>query len=471
MTSYLGDPVLRSAGDSIVPSGTSDWPLLARFIDREARIAAWAARRRYTLFLYEFVRFGVKQAWACLFAALMLALIVGTWACYPKGAWLARYDFLVVAAIAIQGVMLWARLETPEEGRIILVFHVVGTVMEIFKTSMGSWIYPEESLLRIGGVPLFTGFMYAAVGSFMARCWRLFDFRFTRHPPLWALGVLSVAIYINFFTHHFMWDIRPALILAAVLLLGPGVIHYKIWRVHRRMPLLLAAVLTAGFIWLAENIGTFTSAWIYPHQRGGWTLVSLAKLNAWFLLMILSYTMVAALNGVERSARAANLERKCEANYPSIGFASVRWIPRGAERILSVFGRGHGSFNLGQLCEKRFERGDDVHACIPEPIDAGGFQGRLLLAGAASEGDVGCPGALQRHRGCLGEFGVTLIRAADAGDFGATFGEGAAGVGAVGEAVGGDRAYAAGSEQVRDPCGSGGVLGLASEGGKEDARW
>ena len=35
-----------------------------------------------------------------------------------------------------------------------------------------------------------------------------------------------------------------------------------------------------------------------PEQRGGWTLVSLAKLNAWFLLMILSYTMVACVNGV-----------------------------------------------------------------------------------------------------------------------------------------------------------------------------
>ena len=95
-----------------------------------------------------------------------------------------------------------------------------------------------------------------------------------------------------------MWDARPVLIAAAVALLGPGVIHYKIWHVHRRMPLLLAALLTAFFIWLAENIGTFTAAWIYPHQRHAWSLVSLAKLNAWFLLMIISYTMVAALNRV-----------------------------------------------------------------------------------------------------------------------------------------------------------------------------
>ena len=37
--------------------------------------------------------------------------------------------------------------------------------MEVFKTEAGSWTYPEDNLLRIGGVPLFSGFMYAAVGS------------------------------------------------------------------------------------------------------------------------------------------------------------------------------------------------------------------------------------------------------------------------------------------------------------------
>ena len=74
------------------------------------------------------------------------------------------------------------------EAKVILMFHAVGTVMEIFKTSAGSWIYPEANLLRIGGVPLFTGFMYAAVGSYLARVWRLFDFRFRAHRrwrPRW----------------------------------------------------------------------------------------------------------------------------------------------------------------------------------------------------------------------------------------------------------------------------------------------
>jgi uncharacterized membrane protein YoaT (DUF817 family) len=278
-------------------SAAAEWAPLARFIAREQALAAAAERRgRLTLFTYEFVRFGLKQAWACLFAGLMLALLITTSYWYPKSAALSRYDFLTLAAIAIQAGMLAFRLETPEEARVIAVFHVVGTVMEVFKTAVGSWIYPEAAVLRIGGVPLFTGFMYAAVGSYMARAWRLFDFRFERHPPLWALGLLSAAIYVNFFTHHYMTDVRVGLFAAAILLLGPATIHYKVWKVHRRMPLLLAALLAAIFIWLAENIGTYTSSWLYPSQRAGWKMVSPAKYGSWFLLMILSYTLVASLN-------------------------------------------------------------------------------------------------------------------------------------------------------------------------------
>ncbi len=65
------------------------------------------------------------------------------------------------------------------------------------------------------------------------------------------------------------------------------------------MPLLLGFSLVALFIWLAENIGTFTAAWMYPNQRLGWSLVSAGKLGAWFLLMIVSYALVALLNRPE----------------------------------------------------------------------------------------------------------------------------------------------------------------------------
>ena len=308
MQKHIGEPSEVRPGSRDVRHATPDrpsaarlWRPLAGFIEAEQRIGERAeARGAFAHFAFEFVRFGIKQGWACLFAGLMLALLIATHLAYPKGAALARYDFLVLASVAIQVAMLRLGLETWEEARVILVFHVVGTAMEIFKTSVGSWVYPEPSLLRIGGVPLFTGFMYAAIGSYLARVWRLFDFRFTRHPPLWALGLLAAAIYVNFFTHHYTWDARPLLFLVAAALFGPCWVHFKVWKEHRRMPMLLGLFLVALFIWFAENIGTFTAAWVYPSQKAGWHMVSFGKLGAWFLLMIISYTMVAALNRPER---------------------------------------------------------------------------------------------------------------------------------------------------------------------------
>ena len=219
-------------------------------------------RRPATAFLYEFVRFGLKQGWACLFGGAMVGLLIATSLWYPRGALLARYDFLFLAALAIQIAMLAFRLEAFEEAKVILIFHVVGTAMELFKTAVGSWIYPEVAFFRIGGVPLFTGFMYASVGSYIARSWRLFDFRFVRHPPLWALFALSAGIYANFYTHHYFVDVRLALIAVMALLCGRTWLYYKVHRHYRRMPLLLGLFLVAVFIWIAENFGTLTRTWI-----------------------------------------------------------------------------------------------------------------------------------------------------------------------------------------------------------------
>nr|WP_216838929.1 DUF817 domain-containing protein [Caulobacter sp. S45] len=259
----------------------------------EARLAAWAQRHgRLTLAAYEFVRFGVKQGWACLFGGLLLGAIIATKLWYPHSAPLARYDLLVIVAVSLQALLLATRLETWDEALAILMFHIVGTAMELFKTSIGSWVYPEPSLLRIGSVPLFTGFMYAAIGSYLARAWRLFDFRFTRHPPMWTMVVLSMAIYVNFFSHHYLPDLRLGLIVATALLFARTTVYFRVWRRYRRMPLLLGFVLVALFIWFAENIGTGMSVWRYPSQARHWAMVPIEKLEAWFLLMIVSYTLV-----------------------------------------------------------------------------------------------------------------------------------------------------------------------------------
>jgi len=108
--------------------------------------------------------------------------------------------------------------------------------------------------------------------------------------------VLSVLIYVNFFAHHYVMDFRWVLFALTAVLFARTWVYFRIWRVYRRMPLLLGFVLVALFIWFAENIGTFANAWRYPNQSQGWELVSIAKLGSWFLLMIISYVMVSVVS-------------------------------------------------------------------------------------------------------------------------------------------------------------------------------
>lgn len=141
---------------------------------------------------HEFLLFGLKQAWACLFAGTMLALLVATSFWWPQDAVLARYDSLVLAAVGLQVLLLATGLERPREALVIAIFHLVGT-----------------------------------------------------------------------------------------------------------------AILTAFFIWIAENLGTYASAWVYPDQADGWTPVSLAKMGSWYLLMMLSFVLVTLVHPPRRAERSS----------------------------------------------------------------------------------------------------------------------------------------------------------------------
>ena len=165
----------------------------------------------------------------------------------------------------------------------------------------GSWTYPalngalagaQPTFFHLGHVPLFSGFMYASVGSFIARVTRILDMRYTRYPGVRVTAALAVLIYANFFTHHFIPDMRILLFVLVAAAFGPTWVYYRPYRQFRRMPLLLGFGLVALFIWGAENIGTFAAIWVYPHQRNGWHLVHLSKYGSWLLLMIISFILV-----------------------------------------------------------------------------------------------------------------------------------------------------------------------------------
>ena len=128
-------------------------------IDRAAhRLLADASDRGIRAGLIEFLVFGAKQAWACIFGAALLAVIVAARLWYPDDAALARNDALTIAAVLIQVLMVATRLESGRELWVVVLFHLTGTVMELFKTDVGSWTYDGDGVLRVAGVPLFSGF-------------------------------------------------------------------------------------------------------------------------------------------------------------------------------------------------------------------------------------------------------------------------------------------------------------------------
>ncbi len=252
------------------------------------------------LMSFELLRRGFSAA---LFGGLLLLAFVLTAQLDWPLLGLYRYDFLLIYALLIQAWLIYFKLETPREVWVITLFHLLAMLMELFLTSpqIGSWQYPEAGVFRILTVPLFAGFMYSAVGSFLARGLRLFGVSFTGLPRLSWLGLLAVLCYLNFFTKYWLPDIRLGLFIASVLLFARTRLTLQVagqaltlWF----LPLLLGL---AGLVWLAENIATYTNIWLYPSQVEEWHWVGLGKVGSWYLLLLLSLVLVLAVMGKRTS--------------------------------------------------------------------------------------------------------------------------------------------------------------------------
>jgi uncharacterized membrane protein YoaT (DUF817 family) len=256
--------------------------------------------------LLEFLYFGIKEARACLFVVAFFAAVLLT----PRGgiAGIPRYDLLLVAALVIQAWMVWAGLETWDELKAVCLFHVIGFALEAFKVSgsIQSWSYPDFAYTKVLGVPLFAGFMYASIGSYIVQAWRLFDLRIRHHPPYWMATTIAILIYVNFFTHHYIGDYRWYLAACALGLYSRTTVTFRPLDRDRQMPLMLSFLLIGFFIWLAENIGTFWGVWRYPNQMGAWSIVHFSKWSAWSLLVIMTFTIVASLKHIKAKIHIAD---------------------------------------------------------------------------------------------------------------------------------------------------------------------
>lgn len=261
-----------------------------------------AERQRYDSFatfarrsFVDLLQFVGKLALALIFPLTIFAALAATRRLDFPLLGLHRYDFLLLLCIGVQALLIMTKLESPGELKVITWFHILGLAMELFKVRAGSWAYPEPAWTKFGGVPLFSGFMYASVASFLIQVWHRLDLRMERWPHRLLVVPLGVAIYLNFFTHHFVADLRWFLILAVALLFFRTRMVATNTDKARAIPLVGTFAGLGFFIWIAENLGTFLGAWAYPNQREQWQLVHIGKINVWFLLSIISFLLVAQL--------------------------------------------------------------------------------------------------------------------------------------------------------------------------------
>lgn len=251
-------------------------------------------------FLHEFFIFGFKEARSCVFAGSFFVVLFLSNHIPLFG--LPRYDFLLIAALVIQVILVATKLETWDEVKVIFLFHIIGFILELYKTQpwVGSWSYPEFAYTKVFTVPLFSGFMYSAIGSYMSQSWNIFKLHVVKYPPYWQTIIVAALIYINFFTNRFLYDFRWWIVALLIFIFWRTHIEFTVIQKIRRMPLLVSFVLIGFFVWIAENISTFWGAWQYPEQIHAWSMVELGKISSWALLVILSFILVADLKQFKR---------------------------------------------------------------------------------------------------------------------------------------------------------------------------
>ncbi|MBC2171467.1 DUF817 domain-containing protein [Listeria booriae] len=243
-------------------------------------------------------QFTWQQMLCCIFpAVIFLSLAFSKYLPIP---FLPRYDLLLIICIIAQLLLIKFGLETWDELKVIMLFHIIGLVLEIYKIHMGSWAYPEAGYAKILGVPLYSGFMYSSVASYICQAWKRFDLTVTNWPKSGLVITLCTAIYLNFFTHHYIWDLRYILIIAVLLLFLHTTVFFTVGDKRLHMPLSLSFLLIAFFIWVAENIASFFGAWYYPNQEVTWHLVGFGKITSWYLLIIISIMIIAELKFLKK---------------------------------------------------------------------------------------------------------------------------------------------------------------------------
>ena len=195
--------------------------------------------------------------------------------------------------------------------------------------------------------------MYAAVGSYICQAFRRFDLRVKfRWLPA---GVLAVLAYANFFTHHWLPDLRWLVAVGFWWCCGRSRVSFTVGAHRYAMPLSLSFVLIGFFLWVAENGATWLGAWQYPDQADFWQVVHVGKWGSWALLVSLSFMLVAALKRWEGTFYGS--VDVSPAPDPLREGSSARGVggvtARGSRRARSGWGDGRVEREVGEVSGSR----------------------------------------------------------------------------------------------------------------------
>jgi len=241
---------------------------------------------------YHFIIFVKQEALSCIFPVLVFSLLAIS---HLFATAIPRYDFMLIGCIATQITLYRLKLETRDEVLVICVFHLLGLIMELFKVHIGSWSYPEQAYTKFFGVPLYSGFMYASVASYLCQAWRRLDVQLHNWPPHNTARVIGACIYLNFFSNHFIPDLRYFIAIFIIWYFRKAVVRFYIKSKAYQMPVIISFLLIGFFIWLAENVATRLGAWKYAYQHNAWTIVNYQKISSWNFLVIVSFIIIAEL--------------------------------------------------------------------------------------------------------------------------------------------------------------------------------
>jgi uncharacterized membrane protein YoaT (DUF817 family) len=267
-----------------------------------ASLALTGSERREISLLKQFLLFVYLQALSCIFPVIIfLSLALSSLVTDV----IPRYDFLLLVCVLAQVVLYLSGMETRDEVYVITMFHLLGLIMEIHKVQRGAWSYPEEAYTKFIGVPLYAGFMYASVGSYICQAWRNLSLEVINWPSTWVARICGIAIYLNFFSNAFIPDLRWYIVAVLAVAFWRTKFSFRLDQRTYYMPAIVSFMLIGFFIWMGENIATFYGAWKYAYQHVGWKMVKWHKISSWSLLVIVSVIIVGELKKLKSNRLTA----------------------------------------------------------------------------------------------------------------------------------------------------------------------